>query len=259
MENEKVVFDEIADHYDSTRGALDEKELNSLIKAMEGCKSILEIGAGTGRIMKPLLDHGFDITGVDISRKMLEKAKEKGLGHLVIGNADNLPFLDRSFDATLLIHVFHLIEDKRAVMMEAKRVTNRFILALIRERQVTDDSHGVMRQGSRKILDEVAEKYGYRLNLEHANTGKTDKHILEEFPASRKIFVSNYVYNRKPENFVDRFRYSSRFVRIAENIPKNTLDKILEEAKLKIISQNLESIETKVSEYLVIWDLKDIE
>jgi ubiquinone/menaquinone biosynthesis C-methylase UbiE len=38
---------------------------------------ILEIGCGTGRVLKHLLEHGLSITGVDISQDMLDVAQEK--------------------------------------------------------------------------------------------------------------------------------------------------------------------------------------
>jgi SAM-dependent methyltransferase len=44
----------------------------------EKCGSpILELACGTGRVLLPLAQAGFKVTGVDISEKMLEKAKEK--------------------------------------------------------------------------------------------------------------------------------------------------------------------------------------
>ena len=71
---------------------------------------------------------------------MLEKAKEKGIGHLVIGDARNLPFLESSFDATLIVHVFHLIEDNRKVMQEAGRVTRKMVMSIVREHESADES-----------------------------------------------------------------------------------------------------------------------
>ena len=44
----------------------------------EKCGSpVLELACGTGRVLLPLAQKGFEITGVDISEKMLEKTKEK--------------------------------------------------------------------------------------------------------------------------------------------------------------------------------------
>ncbi len=39
--------------------------------------AILELACGTGRITIPLADEGFDITGLDVSRSMLDRARQK--------------------------------------------------------------------------------------------------------------------------------------------------------------------------------------
>lgn len=140
MENTEPVFDQIAEFYDRTRRAPLKNEIDSIIRQLDGSKTVLEIGVGTGRISKPIQEAGFDVTGIDISVRMLEKAKEKGIGHLVIGDARNLPFLDSSFDATLIVHVFHLIEDNRRVMQEAGRVTRKMVMSIVREHESADES-----------------------------------------------------------------------------------------------------------------------
>jgi ubiquinone/menaquinone biosynthesis C-methylase UbiE len=258
MKGQSPVFDDIAENYDSTRKTLDGNEVSMLISALEDCVSVLEIGVGTGRILKPLQDHGFDVTGLDISEKMMQKAMEKGVKHLVIGNAESLPFLDKSFDATLLIHVFHLVDPMEAVMQEAKRVTKKHIVSFITERVPAPNSEKRPNQGSLKIFQEVAEKNGYPVELKTRYFKKRDEDILSVFPPSRKIFVGKYVTKRKPENFVDRFRYSSRFVSVSKKIPQKTIEKILLEVKEEISKQSLETIEQTILEYIALWDVDTV-
>ena len=129
-------FDEIAGVYDETRRALDVRSINGLkeMLATHDCRSILEIGVGTGRVSLPLYWNGYEITGVDISRKMMARAKVKGLQSLILANGSQVPFRDKSFDATLLAHVFHLLENPISVMREAARVSSVGIFALVRKR-----------------------------------------------------------------------------------------------------------------------------
>lgn len=47
------------------------------LKLCEGAEDIAEVGCGTGRILKPLLDSGFKVTGIDISEAMLSIAEMK--------------------------------------------------------------------------------------------------------------------------------------------------------------------------------------
>ena len=74
---DKPLFDFIADQYDETREPIRKEVLGFLVQNLSDSKDILEIGTGTGRVSIPLQNLGFNITGVDISEKMLEKARMK--------------------------------------------------------------------------------------------------------------------------------------------------------------------------------------
>ncbi|MGI8827752.1 MAG: class I SAM-dependent methyltransferase [Chloroflexota bacterium] len=56
---------------------------------------ILEVGVGTGRVMVPLLQAGFEVWGVDTSAAMLAVARERvanfDQAHLIHGAVDDLP------------------------------------------------------------------------------------------------------------------------------------------------------------------------
>jgi SAM-dependent methyltransferase len=128
-------FDRVADVYDETRRALDEETLAGIKEMLVkyGCHAILEIGVGTGRVSSPLMKSGYDMTGVDVSRRMMEKARSKSLTNLVLGDGRNAPFRENSFDATLMAHVFHLLEDPLLVMREGARVGRVGVFALVRK------------------------------------------------------------------------------------------------------------------------------
>ncbi len=71
--------------YDLTSSREDHhKEIEFLIRAIDASSQpILELGSGTGRILIPLLERGFDISGIDTSEDMLNRCratcKVKGL------------------------------------------------------------------------------------------------------------------------------------------------------------------------------------
>ena len=62
----------------------------------DGCSTILEIGVGTGRVAKPLQDRNPKIVGVDISRGMIQRAREKRIERLILADASHLPIRARS-------------------------------------------------------------------------------------------------------------------------------------------------------------------
>lgn len=77
--------------------------------------NILDIGCGTGEISLVLAGMGHKVTGIDLSEKMLDRAKEKSRalagrhGELAvdfrIGDAESLTFEPGSFDAVVTRHV----------------------------------------------------------------------------------------------------------------------------------------------------------
>lgn len=105
--------------------------------AAHGCRSVFEIGVGTGRAAAPLAAAGLEMTGLDISRKMLERARSKGLAQLVVGDGAAPPFRGGSFDAVLMVHAVHLFRDQVALMREVARISRvgAFVLLTRTERE----------------------------------------------------------------------------------------------------------------------------
>jgi ubiquinone/menaquinone biosynthesis C-methylase UbiE len=125
-----VSFDRVADVYDETRGHPPEVAAaisDSLCAALPPAARLLEVGVGTGRIARPLIERGIRITGLDLSPKMLAHltaALPAGVSSpgLVIGDGCRLPFENASFQAALFVHIFHLLPDWREAVAEARRV-----------------------------------------------------------------------------------------------------------------------------------------
>lgn len=88
---------------------------------------LLEVGVGTGLSIPEFPEH-VEITGVDVSRGMLDKAERRmqELGrtnvHLVKMDASQLEFEDDSFDAVLAAYVISAVPDPVRVVEEMKRV-----------------------------------------------------------------------------------------------------------------------------------------
>ena len=86
-------------------------------------KLCLEVGAGTGRIALPLVAHGVDLVGVDLSLAMLAQLAVKWpYARVAQADAAYLPFLDRTFDVAVMVHVLHVIADWKRALLEVQRV-----------------------------------------------------------------------------------------------------------------------------------------
>jgi len=126
-------FDRVADRYDDTRAypkGVIETIVSSLEDVIDRNELTLDLGVGTGRFALPLQERGFEVVGVDISRKMIAKAMDKGVRNLMIGDIRNLPFEDKTFGSTLSIHVLHLVADWRNVLSEVRRVTRGDMISI---------------------------------------------------------------------------------------------------------------------------------
>jgi len=139
----RLSFDRVAAIYDETR-ALSPKVLSHvigvLVDQLQG-KKVLEVGVGTGRYAVPLQKSGIDIVGVDISQKMVERGRHKGLRHVVLGDGARLPFTPRAFDLAMTNHVLHLIPDWRDVLLEIVRVTRDSYFSILEAAQRASPLH----------------------------------------------------------------------------------------------------------------------
>ena len=87
---------------------------------------VLDVGCGTGAVIELL--HGKHpsarCTGLDLTPGMIAVAQAKGLANcdFVVGDAENLPFADASFDAVLCSNSFHHYPNPEAFFAEALRV-----------------------------------------------------------------------------------------------------------------------------------------
>ena len=53
-----------------------------ILKLVEG-KNVLDVGCGSGRLSKTLLDKGFKVVAIDTDSKAVEIAKKKGINAFV--------------------------------------------------------------------------------------------------------------------------------------------------------------------------------
>lgn len=142
MEEERDFgFDEWAESYDSD--VEDDKTiflkyddvLDFVVKIsnVNKDKLILDIGTGTGNLAKRFVDLGAKVIGLDPSRKMIEKAKEKFKDnknvelYLIKDPFLKIPFDDNFFDIVLSTYAFHHVchNKKEDGILEMFRVLKR--------------------------------------------------------------------------------------------------------------------------------------
>src|SRR5688572_26216392 len=114
-----VNFNRAAEYYDATRGFPEgiDKEIAAFMlreSDLNAQSIVLDIGIGTGRTALPLAPQVGLVTGIDISRDMLNVLLRKRQQEAVFpleGDGHYLPYADKSFDAVVVVHFFHLVPD----------------------------------------------------------------------------------------------------------------------------------------------------
>lgn len=129
------LFDEWPDRYDewfrTPIGALVKRYesllLLDLLQPRPG-EMILDVGCGTGIFTLDILESGPGVVGLEISRPMLMRARQKtgdGSFHPTTGDMLSLPFADDVFDKTVSMTALEFIENAHDAVRELFRVTRK--------------------------------------------------------------------------------------------------------------------------------------
>ena len=90
---------------------------------------ILDIGCGTGRASLAFAQKGSTVVGLDISEEMVKKARDKSRDlslqdqtDYLVGDAENPPFANNSFDAVIAFGVLHHVPRPQDLLREISRL-----------------------------------------------------------------------------------------------------------------------------------------
>ena len=128
-EQSRQTFDLQASKYDTTFYGKHARNiypylLNDIIRCYG--EEVLDLGCGTGALMKQVIseDSHRHLTGIDLSSQMIEKAKHqlKNKATLVVGDSENLPFFDQTFDIVYCNDSFHHYPNPQKAIAEIYRV-----------------------------------------------------------------------------------------------------------------------------------------
>jgi ubiquinone/menaquinone biosynthesis C-methylase UbiE len=175
-------FDLLADKYDSwyesAKGRmydrLEKKAISRYLPLRARGKKLLEVGCGTGHWSQFFSEYGFEVTGVDISERMINIARAKGIPNssFQIADGHSLPFEDSSFDVTAAITTLEFVCDAESVLREMVRCTHkpggRLLIGVLNElaslnynrKQKPESSYAKARLFSPRELKQFLVRYG---------------------------------------------------------------------------------------------------
>ena len=122
-------YERLAPLYDFFFGKTLDRGRRLAVRATNGrARRVLEVGVGTG-ISLPFYRRDHEVTGVDISPKMLERARKRvatlslsNVKDLLEMDASHLSFADNSFDAVIAMYVMPVVPDPEKAFREIERV-----------------------------------------------------------------------------------------------------------------------------------------
>ncbi len=104
--------------------------------------SVLDLGCGTGRLLKLLEQSGRDVAGVDLSDTALGWCKRRGLRvEKVDLEKGLLPFEDGAFDNVVAVHAAEHVQNMAGMLSEAMRVARKRVALLVPLGERLDPTH----------------------------------------------------------------------------------------------------------------------
>ncbi len=95
-------------------------ELDYILHQLKGTKDVLSVGCGPAIIETGLAEHGFNVTGLDISKEALDQAPDSI--RTVAGSAENMDFEDCSFDVVIYVASLQFMEKYKEAIKQTARV-----------------------------------------------------------------------------------------------------------------------------------------
>jgi ubiquinone/menaquinone biosynthesis C-methylase UbiE len=182
-----ISFDRVADLYDGSRGRPREveQEVGRRLAELLGDGRTLDIGIGTGRVVADLLrQRRPEVIGVDVSRRMIRHAVERGAVRVLLADGRALPFRDGVFDRTMSTHLLHLVADWPTLLREVTRVTRRQFVSVLEYETSQPDP-------TQEYLD-AAKRAGESTEA----PGLSERTLAERLPPDLTLHVTPMDYRR---------------------------------------------------------------
>ena len=162
-------FSKIAPQWDQIRSLhVEESKIEEALIGLldDGVQSLLDIGTGTGQILKVFGSRVKRAEGIDLSREMLAVARvnleQAGLKNCSVREADmyQLPYQAGSFQVAIFHQVLHFADDPGRAIAEAERILSPGGCLLVCDFAPHD-------------LEELREKHAHR------RLGFSDQEVIE--------------------------------------------------------------------------------
>ena len=163
-------------------------ELDYILQELKGTKDILSIGCGPAIIEAGLSEHGFNVTGLDISKEALNQAPDSI--RTVRGSVENMDFTESSFDAVIYVASIQFIERYKEAIKQSARVLRSGGKLLIM----------LLNPESEFFKEKTQNPDSYINKIKHINLAEIERTIAEHFSVQSEYFLGV----RKTKTFQSR-------------------------------------------------------
>ncbi|MBS7616047.1 class I SAM-dependent methyltransferase [Candidatus Bathyarchaeota archaeon] len=126
--------------------------------------TILDCGCGTGLLFEYVAEKAATVVGLDVSRKLLDKAKNRASQfsnvHLILADADHMPFKNEVFSHVFAVTVIQNMPNPEKTLVEIKRVASGSAFIVVT---------GLKKKFSKEALESVLRKI--KLNVIEIKSG----------------------------------------------------------------------------------------
>lgn len=183
--------DRMADVYDTWHGIPDPTKAVELLAELAEEGPALELAVGTGRIALPLRERGIEVVGIDASREMVERLRQKPGGHeiaVTFGNFRDVP-VDGPFRLVFIVF-------------------NTFFALLTQEDQVTCFRNVADRLGEDGLflIEAFVPDLGrfdrdQRLSTEHVEVHRAVLSAAQHDPVRQRVDAANIIMSAEGIEF----------------------------------------------------------
>ena len=131
---------------------------------------LLDVACGTGYYLQ-LLSNSCECVGSDISKRMIEQCRKKGLKNVLVADYEALPFGNNSFDIILCINTIHYTKNPEKVLHEINRVLKEDGVIILTYFNLLNP---------RAIVHFVRDIFGIKVNIEQRYTIFTIEKMLNK-------------------------------------------------------------------------------
>ena len=152
-------------------------ELDYILHQLKGTKDVLSVGCGPAIIETGLAEHGFNVTGLDISKEALDQAPDNI--RTVAGPAEKMDFAECSFDAVVYVASLQFIEKYEKAAKETARVLKPGgrLLAMLLNPQ------------SEFFKEKTKNPDSYINRIKHTNLMEIEGEVAKYFSIKTKYFL----------------------------------------------------------------------